>query len=633
VILLAAGARLAVLSRQSLWSDEIGTLVVAAKPLARAIGFILLFDLHPPVFYGLAHFWQFLGHGEFVVRLLPAVVGLATCAALFGFARRHVSIGAAWLAALLLALSPAHVYFSGEFRPYTLTALLALASCHWLLEAREPRRRAGAWYALAALAGVYTDWLFALVIAAQVAAVLSWHDPADRRAFARWWRIVAYGCLPGLLALAWQLHNRNFAVKLLSGATVTPWSVWRDAWTFGGSPWRTTTLLPALDRLFLADVSLFTAIQWLLALPAAWLLSRGARAAWGTLAGRVTLGWAFFPPLVLSVGSLFTTALEVKYLVVTIPPALLLVAQGVADLRRRRVQAVAVSWLVMLSGAALWQQQTDPRYFRDDWRSVARDLKADLEPGDAVVGTTFELRFYADAPLPERPLLAMSPAEFRDRGWRQTRDETREHVRRLLAEHKRIWFYPSPTPVSPTIEVEAELRAQAYETTPPAYVNRRPRFLLFVRDRARYASFVATFAPDRLDFRTTKPDARLLRGPWLSTAEKWRWATNSSTIWLKRTAGADAASALVYVNTDLYPEGDVTLELWVEGSRVASQTIRSSGVIELRGPLPDAAMSLPAVEIGIRADRAIAPDRTPGVPAVAARTALVGYLANFTNSP
>jgi len=80
-------------------------------------------DAHPPIFYWLEHIMLFFGGDEFVLRLLPALVGVLTIPIfyLIGIEFKNINIGL-FLAALL-AFSPFHVYYSQEARSYTLMLL------------------------------------------------------------------------------------------------------------------------------------------------------------------------------------------------------------------------------------------------------------------------------------------------------------------------------------------------------------------------------------------------------------------------------------------------------------------------------------------------------------------------------
>src|SRR5262245_6711269 len=119
---LGAFLRLSDLAAPSLWVDEFFTIARAGSdPLhwTNAVGYLpsrITLALHDAQLarIGLANIeeWQALGVSEYAARLGPAVIGVATIPLLGLLARPLVGGGAAAIAALLLALSPWHLYAS-----------------------------------------------------------------------------------------------------------------------------------------------------------------------------------------------------------------------------------------------------------------------------------------------------------------------------------------------------------------------------------------------------------------------------------------------------------------------------------------------------------------------------------------
>ena len=133
VIVLGAYLRLVDLAGPSLWLDEILHLKVT-QSLADQPWYRLLMGVHEvagktengALYYGLQILGQKLAPGETGVRMLPAVVGTLTLPlmALTGWVLGGRLV--ALTATFLLAVSPLHVYYSREGRPYYLLIALAL---------------------------------------------------------------------------------------------------------------------------------------------------------------------------------------------------------------------------------------------------------------------------------------------------------------------------------------------------------------------------------------------------------------------------------------------------------------------------------------------------------------------------
>jgi len=111
---------------ESVWLDELftsrlycGDLVILMKTLFS--------DTHPPAYFIFIHFWiSVFGDSEIWLRMPPLLCGLmsivliARVGAVFGGSTTGV------IAAFLLAVSPVHIWYSQEGRPYSTTIFLVL---------------------------------------------------------------------------------------------------------------------------------------------------------------------------------------------------------------------------------------------------------------------------------------------------------------------------------------------------------------------------------------------------------------------------------------------------------------------------------------------------------------------------
>ena len=185
-ILFGAYLRLDDLGEPSLWHDEIYHVLIGEKTLGEpALHWLVGLESdreNGPLYYAtqlLAN--RFVG-GEIGVRIVPAFVGIATLPlmALAGFliSGRLVSL----VATLFLAVSPLHVYFSREGRPYAAVMFLA---CMMLVVLLRPRWR---WSAPAA----YLTCVTAAYTGAMSAPLLA-----------------AFGAIAGIQLLGWLWKGRR----------------------------------------------------------------------------------------------------------------------------------------------------------------------------------------------------------------------------------------------------------------------------------------------------------------------------------------------------------------------------------------------------------------------------------------
>ncbi|MCX7670315.1 MAG: glycosyltransferase family 39 protein [Anaerolineae bacterium] len=135
MLITAAGGFLRVweIGHKTLWLDEAFSIWQAWHPLREMVAWVVQIDQHPPLYYALLHLWiGLVGDSPAAVRLLSALLSTLTIPILFLLGRRLFGATVGLLAALILALSPFHVRFAQETRMYALltfnttAALLAL---------------------------------------------------------------------------------------------------------------------------------------------------------------------------------------------------------------------------------------------------------------------------------------------------------------------------------------------------------------------------------------------------------------------------------------------------------------------------------------------------------------------------
>ncbi len=393
ILLGALALRLGRLAWQPLWWDEGYSVYFATEPLGRML-WLTAHDIHPPLYYALLHLWTLLfGSGPVALRLLSVAIGTLAVAALAWFARvlyperRRVH----WVAPLLLAVSPIHLYYSQEVRMYALALLLGILATGWLWRAVEQllagasARRALLLHALLAALALYTLYYMALLFAVEALWAL-WL--LRRKRAALYAVIVAYAAvflaylpwlvyaLPRLYSYVGQkigadsdqpLNLIEYILRhgraLLAGHVAPTASL---AWA---------SLLPALAAiallLALAYVKRNGADRDLLPNPTrALLLFTLAPAAAAFL---LNLRLPFFP----EGGE--------RLLLFVLPFVLLLLARAadVAWDAQRSAAAAAVGVLTLsgLFGAVLFY--TTPRYVKDDYRPVIAQVVQQGAPNDS----------------------------------------------------------------------------------------------------------------------------------------------------------------------------------------------------------------------------------------------------------
>lgn len=206
ILLVALGLRLWLLDRDELWFDEAFAALVALEPIGR-IAPELSRDSSPPLYFVLLRGWaQAFGSDPWTLRLFSVLTGVLAVGTLSLLARRLWDTGTGLAASALLAVSPLHVYYSQEVRPYTLFLLFVLLS-FVALDALERRGRAIdlALYCATTLAAIYTH-NYGLFLPGALALSVAWGRVPFRPAlFATLALFVGY--LPWLPVLATQIAS------------------------------------------------------------------------------------------------------------------------------------------------------------------------------------------------------------------------------------------------------------------------------------------------------------------------------------------------------------------------------------------------------------------------------------------
>lgn len=120
-------------------------------------------DVHPPFYYWVLKSWTLIfGAGDVALRSLSIVLGAGVISTVFFLTRKLFSRSIAWVALLLLVLSPMAIRYSDEARMYTLAALIIFGATHVLLKATaENRRKLWVVYGLLVALGMWTHYFTA----------------------------------------------------------------------------------------------------------------------------------------------------------------------------------------------------------------------------------------------------------------------------------------------------------------------------------------------------------------------------------------------------------------------------------------------------------------------------------------
>ncbi len=417
LLLLAAAFALRVhgLDRESFWWDEAYSALLAAEPPADilrgdnwATGSAEA-ENHPPAYYLALHFWgQAAGSGEFALRYLSVLAGLVLVAAGGYLCRRAAGQVGLMLGLGLLGAAPPLVYYAREARMFAPAAALAALSTALLL--RPPGRWGWAAWTGLTVVGLFTFYYYIFVLMGQAALVLT----ARRRPWG-WLGTVGLALIPwasGLIpkVLGW---GAPFALP--------PDPLLRLRWTWeffclgleaAGAP--REALSP---HFLLLGAVLLPALVLGAARPPAWPLL-------------VMAAFNLIPPLLIA---LRAPAYHPRYVLIGMAFLAMLLAAGLAG---RPVVGVPVGLgLAALGVWAVWTQQTNPAYWRTDYRSVVTQVSRVAGPGDLVlfnVPPPFRYYYRGAAPARHVPVIPYRPEAMLG------------FIRENLPRTGRVWYIWNP---------------------------------------------------------------------------------------------------------------------------------------------------------------------------------------------
>ncbi len=397
VIVVAAAAvlRFHQLGEKSLWFDECTSAQFSQRPIhvilrtVETPGGIL-----PPFDFVLIHASARLGAGESWVRLPAAFMGIAAVylSYLLGAALRGRAFGL-WLA-VLMALSPWHIAYSQEARPYSVYLTTALAaSCFLLLAARRGGWKAWAGYAVCMSLCFYTHYHSVFVVVFHgvflLLAVLMRPRRGDAEGPAVSWKTVG-GWLCAVFA-AFLLFSPWLPIMRMQYGGIHP--RYKQPFSLGSFK-SVEKVLKYYDAMLCGDVYPRMAFARASRVPAFLLL---------VLAAAVSLRKRRLATLFMLCGGVLPVAgiyllsslkpgipFNARHVVPFLPYYLALCLSGLTDaagslrgVRARRAAFLYGIWVLLcIEGLGVRFYFED--YRKEDWRSIGGTLRAGALPGDAI---------------------------------------------------------------------------------------------------------------------------------------------------------------------------------------------------------------------------------------------------------
>jgi mannosyltransferase len=367
IIAIGGCLRVAHLGEKSYSWLELCTVRICRLPFSSFWALLWQFEANMSFYYLLVRVWINFGDGEAWMRLLSAIFAIASIPVIYAVGKQVSGQSTGLAAALLLSINAAHVAYAQEARSYALLILLCLLSLLFFLRIPEYGAGNSFAYVLVSTLAIYAQFFAVFFLFAQWTSIC-WL----RRAGLPWKKLL------------WPI--------LLTAIFITPALSYMLIRRSGQLAWVLPTQPSDLSRLMyflVADGGRFhkaLAILYLVcfatALRRLFLRSQiepGLLQNWGTV---VMVHCAMLPVVVTFSLSFWVPMFELRYLLICLPPLILLVAEGLVELRPAWVRSGVCALIIVLSAGSLRWYYAQPN---DGWRSLTAYLLEHTQARDVIV--------------------------------------------------------------------------------------------------------------------------------------------------------------------------------------------------------------------------------------------------------
>ncbi|HWA55504.1 MAG TPA: glycosyltransferase family 39 protein [Solirubrobacterales bacterium] len=442
----AAALRFATLGVQSYHHDEI---VTASRVLRdgfwHAMDAVSFSESAPPLYYAVAWLWtQVTGTGEFGLRSVSALAGVATVPVAYLIGAELSSRRAGILAAALVAFNPMLLWYSQEARAYSLFVLLTAISLLYFVRALDHgRRRDSIGWGVASALALATHYFAVFPIAAEALWLLRRRGKESGGAFPGVWIVAGVGVLLAPLVV----HQSSFAHAEWIGNFSLGHRLWETGLTFAIG--ETGDIIARPEHPLLAVLPGLVAIAGL----ALVFLRGGRRERRGATLLLALAAVTFVLPLAIGLLDPKKDYVLARNLLPALVPLLVALAIGFSlPAARRRGIALAAVLVAYSLGFSIWASLS-PALQRPDWHAVADAIgepttpramvtwtlgeaslryylstgSFQVQPSDGFAWWVGEVDFISDGPAPPPPARLLGPG-FREAGYEKV---GRLYVRRF----------------------------------------------------------------------------------------------------------------------------------------------------------------------------------------------------------
>lgn len=359
---------------QSFWLDEASQAIMSSHSIS-SIWFGREGDFHPPLSYIFSHFFLLISHNDIWLRMLPILFGIGSIYVLYLIGQKLFNKNIALIGAVLLAISPYHVYYSQEFRMYSQTVFFALLSIYFFTNVVKKGSFINVVsFAVVSAALIYTHY-FGVFLLISLLLYVFLSERNSMLTVIKAFLLIIFLYLPWVPQLLLQLKNGVGADQLLPG-----WGNVLNVPFLKAIP--LTFLKFSIGRIDFENNALYFMIAIvvlsLFFIPIIYAIKKYKESNVGFV-----IIWLFLPVTLALCVSFFIPLFQPFRLLYVLPAYYVLIAFGLSKMGRYK--NILLTAVVFVSIISLGSYYINQWFLREDWKSAVNYVNQNVNDSDLVV--------------------------------------------------------------------------------------------------------------------------------------------------------------------------------------------------------------------------------------------------------
>ncbi len=383
ILLIGIFLRFYRLGAHSLWFDE-ATSMMLTNVICEMI--TTSYFPTPPLFILLLRCWKTLGESELVLRILPFFFGVLSIVLIYSLGEILFDKKTGVMSAFLLAISPFHIYYSQELRPYTLAVLLVMFSVYYFVKSLK-KNNLFSWvlFIIFTTLSLYTHSILLFILVVENFYFFLFIKK-HKNIFIRWMFVqltIFLLYLPQFFTLIDQLFNRKI-LDVFFWVPKPSWTTFIHTFNIFNLGYNGSRLIYYFGFFIFSSLFLYGVIV-------------GSKYYRETL---LLLSWLFIPLIGSALLSKFLDKASIylyRIFIFVLPSYLIIIAYGIVNLRRYFSRFVVIS-IIVLTFISLYSYYKDIFYLpvipyrpgvfvKKDNKSAAQYVAKNFREGDIIAHT------------------------------------------------------------------------------------------------------------------------------------------------------------------------------------------------------------------------------------------------------